>query len=124
MKRRREAVATCEECNKQFELQESAQLFIAQSFATVSGNKECIVNGLTTEVNLEAENVLEHCCGTEQSSDDEVPETNEIRLMEEILNCKQEGFAADEPASDDFFPFPNETFFLLYCYAQCHEAQG
>ena len=108
------------ECNKQFELQESAQLRFSlpshlQQFLAI---KNALLMALTTEVSLEAENDLEHFCGTEHSSDNEVPETNEMGLMEEILNCKQEGFAAKEPASDDFFPFPNETFFfvvLLLC---------
>ena len=39
------------------------------------------------------------------------------KRMEDILNYEQEGFAAEESASDDFFPFPNEKFFCCICYA-------
>ncbi|CAB4000285.1 Hypothetical predicted protein [Paramuricea clavata] len=51
------------------------------------------------------------------SSDDEIPDHEDGRLMEEDFSCEQEQFAATEPDNNDFFPFPNEKFLLLYCYA-------
>ena len=88
MKRRREAVATCEDCNKKFESHESAQLhFSSRShLQQLLAIKNVSLMGVATEVNLGAENLPENCCGTEYTSDDEVPETDDMGLMEDILN--------------------------------------
>ena len=50
--------------------------------------------------------------------DDEIPD--EETVMEATFTFEQDErdqVAVTEPESDDFFPFPNEKFFLLYCYA-------
>ena len=126
MKRRRGAVVTCDDCNKDFESQESAQLhFLSRSHlqrllaiknAPLMSSAE--VNENDAENDEEnGEQWGEFPANITSSSDDEIPDHEDGQLMEEDFNCEQEQFAAAEPDNDDFFPFPNEKFFLLYCYA-------
>ena len=119
MKRRRGAVVTCDDCNKDFESQESAQLhFLSRSHlqrllaiknAPLMGSAE--VNENDAENDEEnGEQWGEFPANITNSSDDEFPDHEDGRLMEDF-NCEQEQFAAVEPDNDDFFPFPNEKFF-------------
>ena len=125
MERRRGTVVTCDNCNKDFESQESAQLhFLSRNhLQRLLAMKNAPLMGSAAKVNDEVENVQElwgqYLADNSNLtlSDDEGPEPEEMGLMEEIFSCEQEEFSAAQPESDDFFPFPNEKFFLLYCYA-------
>ena len=119
MKRRRQSVSTCVDCNKSFESQETStqhfnsrnhvQRLLAIKNAQLMDTEE--ERDILEDVGIRVEDVYGH---NGISSDEEsFPDDD---MGEVFFNAEAEQLI-DENADKDFFPFPSEKFFLLYCYA-------
>ena len=100
MKRRREAVATCEDCNKNFESHESANMhFLSRSHLQrlLAIKNASLMDSLSSGFNEQELNDQEQCWVTGDnldSSEDDVTEAPETDDTDEIANCDQKEFAA------------------------------
>ena len=132
MKRRRTAVKRCEECDKSFESNEAGvRHFKSRSHTQkVLALKNALLMDEYEEIWEENDECFDENQQWESGDDDglaydDSQYLSEVELDEEMFS--EEGaeeeplFNMDEIVSDEaddaFFPFPSETFFLLYCYA-------
>ena len=127
MKRRRDPVTSCEDCTMQFESNESYQRHLSSRshFQTILAIKNLAMMQCDEFVMDEGSDLASNDAdGTASASENEEydppypedeMEVNEFQENEiPVLNNEDNGTDGED---DDFYPFPNEKFFLLYCYA-------
>ena len=116
MKRRREAVATCEDCNKNFELHESANMhFLSRSHLQrlLAIKNASLMDSSSSGFNEQELNDQEHCWVTGDnldSSDDEVTEAPETDDMDEIA-ANRKNLLPQNPRAMTSFLSQMKSFF-------------
>ena len=126
MKRRRDPVTSCEDCAKQFESNESHQRHLSsRSHIQTTLAIRNLAMMQCDEFLMDKANdlVSNDADGSGSASENEydLPYPEDEMEVDEFqeneippLNNEDNGTDGED---EDFYPFPNEKFFLLYCYA-------
>ena len=118
MKRRRQSVSTCVDCNKSFESQETS----TQHFNLHNHVQRLLAIKNAQLMNTEEEREILEDVGIRVEDVSAIMGFHQMRKVYQTMTWGRYFFNTeaeqiiDENADKDFFPFPSEKFFLLYCY--------